>query len=81
MHRMRSSAAAHIATTMTPVIMAMPVPLVIGPYNGTRGGPHCRAASASDCTADDGASHSATSRGALCHHICYGHGETQRQQE
>ena len=58
----------------------------MGSYNGTCGGPHCRAATASDRTTDDSTSHCAAPCGALCHDIRYGHakryghGEPQCQQ-
>jgi len=54
---MRSSAGAHPTTTMTPVIMATPI--AMGSHSGTRGGPYCRAAAPSDCTANDSTTHSA----------------------
>jgi hypothetical protein len=55
------------------------MPMAMGSYNGTRGGSHCRAASASDRTADDRTSHGAASRGALRHNIRHGHGKTKHQ--
>jgi hypothetical protein len=61
--------------------MATPMPLTMGSYSGTRDGSHCRAASASDRTADYRTSHGAASRGALCHDIRHRHGKTQHQQE
>jgi hypothetical protein len=80
-HRVRSPAGAHPTTTMPPVIVATPMPVAMGSYNGTRGGSHCRAASASDRTANDSTSHGAASWGALCHDISYGHGKSQHQED
>lgn len=56
---MRSSAGAHPTTTMTPVIMAVPV--AMGSNNGTGRGPYCGAASPSNCTANDSATHGTAS--------------------
>ena len=52
-HGVRSPASAHPTTTMTPVIMATPMPVAMGSDDGTRGGSHCRAASTSNGTTDD----------------------------
>jgi hypothetical protein len=78
---MRSTAGAHPTTTMTPVVMATPMPLAMGSYNGTRGRSHCCAASTSNRSADDSPTHGAASCGALCHDIRRGHGKTQHQQD
>ena len=58
---MRSSAGAHPATTMAPVVMTAPMTLTMGAHNGTRRRSHGRAATASDCTANNRTSNGATS--------------------
>ena len=55
---MRSSAGAHPTTTVTPVIMATSV--ATGSHNSAGGGPYCRAAAPSNCTANDSTTYSAT---------------------
>lgn len=59
--------------------MAMPMPVAVGPNDGTGGGPHCRSTSATDRAADDRASHGAASRRALSHDIRCRHGKAQHQ--
>jgi hypothetical protein len=54
---------------MTPIIMTTPVSVATGSCDGTRGGSHCRSASAADRTADDRASHSTAPCGTLGHGI------------
>jgi hypothetical protein len=56
------------------------MPVAMRSNNGTGGGSHGRAASASDRTADDRTSHGAASCGALCHNVRCGHGKTQQDQ-
>jgi len=57
------------------------MPIAMGTYNRACGGSHCRAAPASDRTTDDSTANGATSCGALCHRVCYGQGECQREQK
>ena len=64
---------------MPPVIMAMPIPVAMGPYNGTGGSSHRRSTPASDRTADDSTSHGAAPRGALSHDIRDRHCKCQQQ--
>jgi hypothetical protein len=57
----------------------MPMPVAMGPDNGTGGSAHCCPTPASDRTADDSTSDGAASRGALSHDIRYRHGKCQQQ--
>ena len=64
---------------MPPVVMAMPMPVTMGPDNGTGGCAHCRPTSTSDRAAYDSTSHSAASCGALSHDVRYRHGKCQQE--
>ena len=66
-------------STMTPVIMTTPMPVAMGSYNRTRGGPRCRPASACDRSTDDSTSHGAASSRTLSHDIRYRHGDPNQQ--
>ena len=64
---------------MPPVVMAMPMPVAMGPHNGAGGSAHCRPTSTSDRAADDSTSDGAASRGALSHDIRFRRGKCQQQ--